>query len=167
MSSIFGQFSSSQRGFTITELMAVVVVLALMVVVSARWIDTALIASTKSGRDSERRSDMQAVAALFEQYYQSTPSALGSTYPTTNQVNSSLSALVSNSELVTPPSGSTPAFSSAADVDPQTPSFEEYIYQPFTAAGNLCLVAPCVRFTIYYGIEASSEIRTIESSHQQ
>lgn len=165
--SVMGIKKGVIAGYTLVELMVVVVILTILAT-GVVWVDSALIGATKSSRDDERASDMKSVALLFEQYYRTSPNATGSSYPTTQQLTSSLASFVPDQELVTPPSLDAPAFLVATDTDPQVPSVDEYIYQPFAANGTLCTTTPpCVRFVLYYSTEKTNEVIRVESSHQQ
>lgn len=165
--SIMGIKRGFLAGYTLVELMVVVVLLSILVT-GVIWVDSALIGTTKQSRDAERASDMRSVALIFEQYYQTNPSSDGSTYPTTSEITSSLSDIVSNQEILTPPNVSSPAFSTASDASTQDPSIDEYIYQPYTAADALCTSSPpCVRFMLYYRSEYTDEVNVIDSRHQQ
>ncbi|HTK39924.1 MAG TPA: prepilin-type N-terminal cleavage/methylation domain-containing protein [Patescibacteria group bacterium] len=165
--SVLGNTQGHKTGFTLLELMVVVVLLALLVT-GVVWVDSALISSTKQSRDAERATDVKSIALLFEQYYRSSPTGAGSTYPTTQQVTGSISSLVPNKELLTPPLMSDPALGVAADTATQSPTTDEYTYQPFNAFGTLCTTTPpCVRFVLYYHTEDDDVIKTVESSHQQ
>ena len=164
-----GNRNSDQAAYTIVELM-VVVVLIVFLVTSVVWADSALTNVTRQSRDSERSDDMQSVALLFERYYRTSPTAAGSSYPTTLQAaEASIGTIVTNAELLTPPSLSEPVFSVASDTTvPQDTTVDRYVYQPFTANDTLCnLIPPCVRFILYYRSEVTDEIKMIESSHQQ
>lgn len=166
--SVMGNKHSYEAGFSLIELMVVVMLIALLAT-SVVWADTALIAATKHSRDSERSDDMSSVALLFERYYRTSPTAVGSSYPTTQQATTAIDDLVSNQELLIPPSLSSPAFSMAStDEIPQDPTVDQYIYQPFNAYDGLCTsTPPCVRFVLYYRTEATDEVMMIESKHQQ
>lgn len=147
----------------------VVVLLIALLATSVVWADTALIATTKHSRDSERSDDMSSVALLFERYYRTSPTAVGSSYPTTQQATTAIADLVPNQELLTPPSLSSPVFNVAStNAMPQDPTVDQYIYQPFNAFDGLCTnTPPCVRFVLYYRTEATDEVKIIESEHQQ
>ncbi len=112
--SVMGIKQGFRAGYTLVELMVVVVLLAILAT-GIIWVDSALLGTTKSSRDAERASDMESVALLFEQYYQTNPGPNGSSYPSTAEVTSSLSDLVPNQELLTPPDLTTPAFFAASN----------------------------------------------------
>lgn len=167
--SVMGNKWALNSGYTIVELM-VVVVLIIFLVTSVVFADSALTNVTRQARDSERNDDLSSVALLFERYYRTSPTATGSTYPTTLQTSASIiDAIVPNAELLTPPGLDAPAFSAASDnTVPQDTTFDRYIYQPFAADGSLCnLGPPCVRFVLYYRSEVLDTVEMIESRHQQ
>lgn len=153
--------------YTMVELMVVVVLLAILAT-GVVWVDSALIGTTKDARDSERASDLRSVALILEQYYQNNPTGTGSTYPTTSQITLSVADIIPNEEIRTPPDQAAPIFSNATSANTQSPSVDEYIYQPLTAGGALCTSSPpCVKFILYYRSEKSDQVMTIESRHQQ
>lgn len=166
--SVMGNRYKYAAGFSLIELMVVVMLIALLAT-SVVWADTALIATTKRSRDSERSNDMKSVALIFERYYRTSPTATGSSYPTTQQITTSVDSLIGNAELLTPPSLSSPVFLVAStNKTPQTPTVDQYIYQPFNAYDGICTsTPPCVRYVLYYRTEATDEIVTIDSEHQQ
>ena len=155
-------------GLTIVETMTIIVVLAILAS-GAMWVDGALAATTKSGRNSERAQDVSSIARSFELYYRNNPTAAGPTYPTTTQVASSIDTLINDVEIITPPQSSGPNLIVASSTDDQSPGRSEYIYQPFTSAPTptLCSAAPCVRFNLYYLDEKTNSVVRVESSHQQ
>lgn len=152
-----------RSGFTIVEILVVVVVLSALITVTIAWVNPALIKTTKSARDSERRADMQAVANIYEDYYRTQPTAVGASYPTTSQAT----GLVDNEELLTPPTLDTTVFNIATSAGAQDPTVDEYIYQPLNTFNQLCTTEPCVRFVLYYRTEVENEVKTIESERQQ
>lgn len=167
--SVIGSKISLSNAYSLLELMVVVVILSIFSA-GVVWVDSALISTTKSARDSERNSDTKSIALLFEQYYRNSPTAAGSSYPTTDDIgnSSTLSSLVPDQEILTPPSLSTPVFTAATNNEAQTPTVDEYIYQPLNAFDNLCTsTPPCVRFVIYHRTEETDEVITTESRHQQ
>lgn len=167
--SVTGHGTSWSSGYSLLELMVVVVLLAIFSS-GVVWVDSAIISTTRSSRDSERNSDVSSIALLFEQYYRNSPTGAGSSYPTTQDISNSstLASLVPDKELLTPPTLSTPALIAATDTSAQTPTEDEYIYQPFNAFGTLCTsTPPCVRFVIYHRSEDTEQVVTTESRHQQ
>jgi type II secretory pathway pseudopilin PulG len=153
-------------GFTLVEILTVVVLVMLLIGVGL-LLDSATKATYKSARDSERASDMESVALIFESYYRNN----NGTYPTTAQVSlSTVTTLVADKELVTSPGVTTVSLeSTTTNSSPPTPALtaKDYRYQPLTASGTLCTAAPCVRFNLYYMRESDGQLVTIESSHQQ
>lgn len=165
-----GATHNFQGGFTFVELLIVVVVLVTLVLSSVTLLDNALIATTKASRDTERKSDISAIAARLEQYYRANPTVNGSSYPTTTTMNGNLSTIIPEEEILIPPITETPALTMATTNAAQDPTVDEYYYQPLNSYDALCttdVTAPCVRFLLYYKNEADGQIVTVESSHQQ
>lgn len=167
--STMGRQQIKNSGFTFVELLIVVLLLALLSTAAVTLLDSALIATTKSSRDTERKVDMQTTAQFLERHYRLNPSGSGSSYPTTDTMASSLSSVIPNSEVITPPGTNTPALTVATDASTQSPDTEQYIYQPLNSIDALCTDAndPCVRFLLYYKTEADDTVETVESRHQQ
>lgn len=169
MSRVGEKTHSFSKGFSFVEMLIVVVILAVLTVASAAMLDSALIATTKASRDIQRKSDMEAVATKLEQYYRANPTVNGSSYPTTTTMASSAASIITEDELRTPPGLDSPVFLTASTNAAQTPTVDEYVYQPLNRFDALCsdATAPCVRFLLYYTREADNQTITVESSHQQ
>lgn len=127
------------------------------------WVDSALIRDTMAARDSERRADMNSVARIYEDYYKTSPSPVGATYPTVSQA----ADLVSDKSLLTPPSSDSPQFFMADNALAPTPAVDQYYYQPFNPSDELCTAAPCVRFVLYFREEINDTVNMVESERQQ
>jgi type II secretory pathway pseudopilin PulG len=167
--STVGEKHTFPSGFSFVEILVVVVVLVSLVLASITLLDNALIATTKASRDTERRSDVRSIALKLEQYYRANPTVNGSSYPTTTTMNNSLSTVIPEVEILRPPGINEAALVVATTNAAQDPTVDNYVYQPLNSVGALCsnLTAPCVRFVLYYKTEATNEVVTVESSHQQ
>src|SRR5690606_4243389 len=117
------------------------------------WTDNALIQTTKTSRDDERTKDVRSIATEFEQYYLANPLGTGASYPTVSQVNTNLSSLIPNTQILTPPLESSPGLITAGSANAQNPNDNAYIYQPLTVGEGLCTVEPCTKFVLYYRTE--------------
>ena len=160
------------RGFTIVELTIVMVVVAILAVISLSTIPGALV----SARDSERRSDIQALARYFEKRYKENASTSFPTYSTTTGLNTDVSKLESGGQnlVLRAPGRSTSSLIAATSTNDQSALVDKntYIYQPFTSSGALCTVAtqasPCVRFKIWYKLEKGTPlVQVVDSRYQQ
>lgn len=153
------------NGFTIVEVIIVVVVVGILASIFIATDST----SMARGRDSERSSDVKNIARQFESYYRRYPTAKGATYPSSAQMTeSALLKIITDRELLIPPGQSTPSFKIATSKYPQTPTKDEYIYQPLDDKGDLCTGStPCARFFIYYKKETENNTSFVYSMRQQ
>lgn len=146
-----------------------IVIVSMLSLATYAFVDRGVIASAVAGRDLERRSDVAAIAVELEQYYRANPTINGSSYPTTATMNLSVDTIIPDDELRTPPNQNSPNLVIASNASQQSPTTDEYVYQPLTLSGDLCSnsSSPCVRFVLYYRTEADNELVIVESSHQQ
>ena len=160
--------SRLQNGFTIVEVLVVVVVISILV--ASAWLLTpSYDAYMVKARDAERVSDTEGLARTFERYYRVHASTSGASYPTTTQITSSLGTVLDGAPIEITHAPEKPDGLVAANnaTVPQSPGLYQYIYQPFTSAGTLCSTAPCVRFTLYYQEEKTNTVQRVESIRQQ
>lgn len=172
-----------QRGFTIVELIVVIVILGIVMSLAV----VSVINSQVGARDAEREEDVQAIARQMEQIYNNSTfgTVVLSSYPgtlqvffLTNEIQDGLDrrALYSPNP---PEDGSyslKPAGNASENPENITPkpgaNNDIYVYQPLRADGSLCestgIVAHeiCVRFNLYYWNEADNEVRKITSRNQ-
>lgn len=156
-------------GFSIVELMVVIVLIGTLgLLVAVNW-PAALV----DARDKERNSDTSAIARYLERRYIKNAQTTFPSYPTTVSIDSELTdtngSLVADAKLA--PGRTVSSIVPAANNAAQTPTKDQYIYQPLLSTGSLCTSSsdtqPCVRFIIWYRLERSSQIVSIESTHQQ
>lgn len=151
------------HGFTVAEMAIVIVVIAILAAI--------VIASTSGdgprARDAQRTASTTTIAAQLERYYRTQVAATGATYPPTSVGTSGLAAIVNSSDATTAPGQSSNSLVIASSVATQSPTINQYIYQPLTATNALCTAVPCVRFILYYRLEVSNTIITINSMRQQ
>lgn len=160
----------TSSGFTLIELLVVIVVMAILL--GGGWVvGSSYFAYQQGAADAERQSDVEGLARAFEQYYRENAYVAGATYPTTNQVSSSLASLVPSNlaDAMKAPGQSTSSVSVASTTAAQTPTIDQYIYQPFSGSDTLCTTstAPCVRFVFYYREEKTGLVKTVNSIRQQ
>ena len=156
----------NQRGFTIVEVLVVVVVI-LILSTGLGFLGRNIFLTTAQARDSERASDMYSVSQILEGYYRDNPTVGGPTYPTTTQINSSLSSIIKDKELLTAPTADDLSFTAAINKNVQNPSEVQYIYQPLTIDNELCVSTSCTRYVLYYYNELDQVVKKLESRHQQ
>ena len=150
-------------GFTIVELAVVIIVLTILATVTI----TSVVGYQTVARDNHRASDISIIASSLEQYYRTNAVSTGATYPATSFDSDDFAELVEDSDAITAPDQTSVSISIAANANAQTPTVNQYIYQPFAAAGTLCATAPCVRYKLYYRTEETNEVVTVNSLRQQ
>lgn len=139
---------------------AVIGILAMMVIASTSG-------DTASARDAQRATAIGVIAAQFEQYYRTQAVATGATYPATSLGVSGLTQIVNNPDATTAPNQTGSSIVTATSAAAQSPTINQYVYQPLTATNTVCSAAPCVRFILYYRLETSGAIITVNSIRQQ
>ncbi|MEI7917820.1 MAG: type II secretion system protein [Candidatus Saccharibacteria bacterium] len=158
-----------RRGFTLIELMVVIVVMGALLILNV----VNLRGTQVSARDAERKTDVETIILHLDTYYQigsDTGSGLGR-YPSTVLSSSSASYMqqtlrdIDTSSLSAPGiTDPTQTFISAtnntqttAGVTPQ-PTISQYVYQPIQNSGALCTAETqeCRKFNIYYKLETAT-----------
>lgn len=165
MSDIVNGENRSQ-GFSIPELIIVIVTISILVSITYFGLGTVL----PSSRDSERDQDVFTIADRIEQYYKTQPVAGGYTYPDTATGVAGLTTIVNSNESIVAPGQSGTSLSIASSNAAQTPTKDQYIYQPLTRTGTLCTnatTALCARYILYYRREVSNSIVIVNSQEQQ
>ncbi len=178
-----------RRGFTVIELVIVITIMGILLVLAVVNLNS----SQEHSRDSERKSDAEAIAIMFESYYNnasnestvSPGSFIGKTYPAidviTNATTFRSSFPDADPKLVRTPgvAESSPMSlvpATVATIDPLTimPSpattNDIYVYQPLRNDGSLCTTFsesnPCQKFNLYYLQETSSTVEVLASKRQ-
>lgn len=154
---------ANQPGFTLVE----VVVILVVIIILAAGATQSVSAWIAQGRDTERVNDVITISRQLERYYKSEAVATGATYPPTSVGNSALSSLIGSSEAVTAPGQTSSSLSISSNAGAQSPTINQYIYQPLSLDGSLCATAPCVRYILYYRLERSPSVKSIVSLRQQ
>jgi len=171
----------NRRGFTITELLIVIVVMGILLTLGV----VGLRGSQLSSRDNERKSDIDALALHLESYYSNGNDALTTTYPSTALTTAvtidSVHTFLRDIDLkaITAPGITDPAITlisaTCTGVCVQTPgsattspTFDQYMYQPLKSDGSLCTnsAQECVEFNLYYRLETDNTVYMVTSRHQ-
>lgn len=184
-----------QRGFTIVELLVVIIIMAILLTLAVVNVRSTQI----QARDNERRVDTENIAKAMESFYGDThqigsPSSPTKTYPSRPGVSDTSPSnwIMPYLEEKTPlasfyaPGADTEGAKSLvvatntntnpASVAPQ-PTVTTYVYQPLQRDGNLCdnfYLQLCVTFNLYYKLEqatdecpaAANNVCVIRSKHQ-
>lgn len=170
-------------GFSVIELVIVISIIGIIAGLVAVYLPQSLVRA----RDQERIADVTSIARELERIYREngSQSSGGPTYPSTKGGGGIISVLdaFTNSGLgpATTAPGETNGTMSLAPVTPNSasntampsPTTQQYLYQPFRADGKLCNydspseIKPCVRFKLWYRLEETNSIESIESLHQQ
>lgn len=159
-------------GFSVVEIIIVITIIGIL----AGLVFATVSSYQYSGEDNERHSDVESLARAFETYYNNSIGPAGATYPSTvtatNTTNYPILLRGHGLEIAQAPGGkSATSLTAAINLDvPQSPTHQQYIYQPFTNNGALCTNSdanPCVRFTLYYRLRYEDRVISIESIHQQ
>jgi prepilin-type N-terminal cleavage/methylation domain-containing protein len=159
-----------QQGFTIIELLIVVAVFTIIAAISVDATGNYQLRA----RDTEREADVRIIASAMERYYRTQPALNGATYPSRNTLvySSDVSAMtmakiVDEPEAVTAPNQTSVSIVMATTPGDKTPTINQYIYQAMNVDGSICNTAPCVKFRLYYRLEDSNVIKSIDSLRQQ
>lgn len=155
-----------QRGFTIVELLVVIIIMAILLTLAVVNVRSTQI----QARDNERHIDVENIANALESIYANNPSG----YPDMESFPwlYGLAEKVGNGSLHAPgadtdgePSlvASTNSDQTVSGVTP-APTTSTYVYQPLTRNNVLCLTYDhdhgCTKFNIYYRTEAGSPPNT-------
>lgn len=158
-----------RRGFTIVELLIVITIMGILLVLGV----ANLRSSQANARDSERAADVANIATNLESYYTSGNnggSVIGTYPPTTTLIGNETSVLTNldPQSIVAPNSTVSSLIGATTSSNLQTPSANQYIYQPISQDGSLCSssTAICQKFTLYYSTEVDGAIHTVQSRNQ-
>jgi len=151
------------RGFTLIEVLVTVMAIAILagIVVSS---DRGFL---ERSRDVQRSNSVDNISRALERYYRTNATVSGPTYPSTASGASGVAAIVDNTNFTYAPGQSTNSIVIAASNAVQTPTIDQYIYQPLTSADALCNAAPCVKYKLYYRQESDQVVITRDSVRQQ
>ena len=154
---------TSLQGFTLVVVLVTVMVIAILaaIVVSS---DRGYLARS---RDTQRQNSIGIISRALERYYRTNAVASGPTYPPTSVGASGIATIVDDVNVTNAPNQSSNSVVMAVSNAVQTPTVDQYIYQPLTSTGAICNTAPCVRYILYYRQESDSTVVTSNSVRQQ
>lgn len=151
------------QGFTLVEVSIVMVILAILLVIT---ISTGAEYAVSS-RDAERMADIRIITDGLERYYRTQPSSAGVTYPSTTLGATAIAQFIGEADAMSAPGAVGLSFIIAASSSDQTPTAQQYIYQPLHIDGTLCTTVPCPRYKLYFRSESPNEITMLNSMRQQ
>lgn len=155
-----------ERGFTIAEMVLVVFILAILATIAVNTVGD----YQMGARDRERKADVGQIAQIIERYYRTQAVAIGATYPVTTVGDAGLTTIIDNPDVTSAPDTTSTSIVIASSASAQTPTVSEYIYQPLYSDGNLCtttVTIPCAKYKLYYRLEATDAVVTVDSLRQQ
>ena len=148
---------NNQKGFTIVELLIVIVVIGIL----AALVINTFTGVQKRARDSERQTDIKAVASQLEKYY-----ADNTTYPLRDTQLNTDAWIQANLqgmplEAARAPGQAANTFTIGTDTvaAQSAPTALTYGYIPLEADGStVCAAAPCEKFKLYYWSEKDNAV---------
>lgn len=162
-----------QRGFTVVELIITITIMGILLLITVVNVN----ATQATARDDERKSDVESFALNLETFY--TNGRDGTTkfgrYPSTGLRASGVTSIKDNLRDIDLKSVMAPGIDDpldtliiATDNTPQSPTKDQYIYQPLQADGSLCTSGSqyCTKFIIYYRTEVDNQVHTVLSKNQ-
>lgn len=153
-------------GFLLSEMVVVITIMG--IISSIAYVGFATI--LPSARDSERDQDILTISDKLELYYRTKPATNGFTYPDTSQGITGLTTIVNSNDSLVAPGQTSTSLTLASTNATQTPTKDQYIYQPLTRTGDLCTNSAatlCASYILYYRREVSNNAIMINSQRQQ
>lgn len=168
-----------QRGFTITELVIAITIMAVLIVLSFLNLES----SQTRSRDAERSADIETIALNLDTYYKSGIDGNSSPgkYPSTQLISNGITFTKQllrdiDDKTLTAPGITDPVqtFTAATnnkqniiDILP-LPTINQYVYQPIQSDGSLCSLETqeCRKFNLYYRTEADNVVHIVTSKNQ-
>lgn len=163
------------RGFTLVELLIVIVIITLLAVLTT----VNLRGSQANARDTERKNDVENIVRGLEGYY--VHSANNARYPSTSLTSASqtddfitdalrdidIKSLRAPGQNTRSLISATNATETVSGVLP-SPTINTYVYQPLQSNNALCtsVVQECRRFNLFYRLESDNTIYKVMSKYQ-
>ena len=153
----------NKRGFTIIELLIAITIMSILILLGV----VNLSGAQANGRDSERKTDIETISRYLETYYSSGSGAVDDlnigVYPTTTQLSGNESTILRDIDdrALKAPGQSGISLVMAATSSDQTPTIDEYIYQPIQintdGTYSICNSSNpvCRRYNLYYRLEVA------------
>lgn len=184
----YAKYMSKGRGFTVVELVVVMVIMAILMGLGF----TVVSSSQRNSRDTERQADVESIARGLEtRYKQGAANPTGATkfpagsYPDTYEMRYIIGQTISMYSPTQVPAGfgptalpgttvvqySPPGLSgdyvgfnvATTNTQPSGMTKDTYFYQPLTVSGAICNTGPCVSYKLYWVRETNGVIETFES----
>ena len=158
--------SSKFRGFTVVELLVVIVVIGILSTVAA----VSYRGVQRDARDSERETDIQIIMASLERFYDENghypggTAVTGASGGTAGYFQNTLGVPVQ--ALTTPGSTSTSIVHGATTWgDSSNFIHTRYTYTPYTSANGACSMASCVKYSLRYKKESDNSNVAVNSRY--
>lgn len=175
------ELSSPSAGFTVLELIVVIAIIGILAGISI----TIPSSMRVTARDQERHDDVTSLIRRLEQSYIAQEVG-GPAYPSTLEYLNDISSgartatRLDKDALKAPNATASSSVIAATSNSTTAPvgggfSVSEYVYQPLTSSGGLCVnntstanaVTTCTHFNFYYKTERDGTIHRLKSLHQQ
>lgn len=162
-------------GFTLVELLVTITIMVIILTLSV----VNLRSSQMAARDSQRKSDVEAIAQQLENYYKlGSDNEPAGQYPPTDDMGTETDVKIAlrdieSGTLRAPNVADTDPISLvvATDFDPltPTPTVSTFVYQPLQSDGTICGSSgdECRKFNLYYMLESEpSVVKKVTSKNQ-
>jgi prepilin-type N-terminal cleavage/methylation domain-containing protein len=148
-------FKKSSKGFTIVELLIVIVVIAIL----AALVLNSFRGVQERARDTKRRTDVNAQASQLEVYYTDNGG-----YPVFTGGIDTDSWITTNLKGADLNAWRAPNQTANSMVNSATPTKDQYGYRPLQDDGTTaCTTAPCAKFKLYWYSEKTAAVNTKDS----
>ena len=158
-----GYIRQITAGYTVVEVVVIIVVISILIGI----VVNSSLGYQVRARDSERVSDADVITRSLERYYRTQAVAIGPTYPASSITPTAFATIVNNNDAVVAPGQTTNSVVIAANNNAQTPTKDQYMYQPLQVNGSLCTATPCARYKVYYLLEDTNTVVVRDSLRQQ
>jgi prepilin-type N-terminal cleavage/methylation domain-containing protein len=162
------------RGFTIVEIIVTITIMGILLTLAVVGVG----ATQQKARDDERVADVEAFAAHLEAFYRTGKDSNSrlNRYPSTGLTVTGVDSITNTLRDIDLKSLMAPGITDPLDTIKiastnsltQTPTKDEYIYQPLQGDGTLCLnsTQDCRKYYIYYFLEGDSSVHIYTSKNQ-